>query len=347
MKPGLKADPVTIGGQIIAPGTRATVDLELPKLYTHTPLAMPVHVVHGRRPGPRLFVTAAIHGDELNGVEIIRRLLKRRFRGLRGTLIAVPIVNVHGVLQRSRYLPDGRDLNRFFPGSETGSLASRLCHLFIHEVARGADVGIDLHTATRHRDNLPQVRAYLDDQYTRELAEAFGAPVIIHSELRDGSLREGVREMGIPVLVFEGGEALRYDEPVIRVGVRGVVAVMRALGMLPSKNLKRRFEPVTARSSSWVRAPASGMFRAEARLGQSVEPGTRLGIVADPFGENETEVKAPVAGVVISQSHLPLVHEGEALYHLAAFHASAPVEDVVEAYQETFGEPTDPSDGTT
>ena len=183
--------PIRIAGFSVEPGRRGTVDLPLPQLYTHTPLTMPVHVVHGRRPGPCLFVSAAIHGDELNGVEIIRRVLGRpALSRLRGTLLAVPIVNVYGVIHHSRYLPDRRDLNRSFPGSERGSLASRLAHVFMTEIVARCEYGIDLHTAAYHRCNLPQIRADLGDERTAELAHAFAAPVVLDSRVRDGSLRE-------------------------------------------------------------------------------------------------------------------------------------------------------------
>ncbi len=295
---------------------------------------MPVHVVHGRRPGPRLFVTAAIHGDELNGVEIIRRLLQLPLlRKLRGALIAVPIVNVHGCIQRSRYLPDGRDLNRVFPGSETGSMAARLAHLFMKTIVVGSDFGIDLHTGASHRANLPQVRATLDDKRTSQLACTFGAPVIVHANLRDGSLRQAVLEKGIPMLVYEAGEALRFDELAIRGGLKGIIAVMRAIDMLaPGHKKKGGVEPVMARSTSWLRAPASGILRTVVALGAAVKKGEPLGFVADPFGANEVAVSAPTNGMIIGRTNLPLVYEGEALFHHARFARDAPVQETVEAF---------------
>ncbi len=326
--------PVVIGEVSVAAGTRATVELPVPRLYTHTDLSMPAHVIHGRRPGPRLFVSAAIHGDELNGVEIVRRLLRLPvLRYLHGTLICVPIVNVHGCIQRSRYLPDGRDLNRVFPGSDKGSLAARLAHVFMEKVVKGSDYGIDLHTGAGHRANLPQIRAWLDDARTETLARAFGAPVIINSDLRDGSLRQAVREAGIPILVYEAGEALRFDEVAIRGGVKGIVATMRAIGMLsPPKRRSGSIEPALARSTSWIRAPASGVLRVLVRLGTKVRKDDLLGYVADPFGENEVTLSAPFAGVIIGRLNLPLVHEGEALFNIARFERGAPVDEAVEAF---------------
>lgn len=330
-----------IGGKTIPLRTRVTVDLPLPQLYTHTPMTMPVHVVRGKEEGPRLFVCAAIHGDELNGVEIIRRLLKRpTLSRLRGTLIAIPIVNVFGVIHNSRYLPDRRDLNRVFPGSERGSLAARLAHLFMREIVENCTHGVDVHTAAIHRANLPQVRAKLDHEPTAALARAFGVPVLLNSDLRDGSLREAAAERGMPLLLYEAGEALRFDEFSIRVGVQGVLNVMRTLRMLPARRraARRLREPFVARSSSWVRAPQSGVFRAVTPLGARVKKGDVVGIISDPFGEAETEVQAHSGGVVIGRVNMPLVHAGEALFHIARFESAREVASEVEAFQSDHEE---------
>ncbi|HKJ71886.1 MAG TPA: succinylglutamate desuccinylase/aspartoacylase family protein [Gammaproteobacteria bacterium] len=329
------AEPFIINGQRIPPGSRTTVDLPVAQLHTHTPVNMPVQVVRGRRDGPRVFVSAAIHGDELNGVEIIRRLLRHKsLRRLRGTLVAVPIVNVHGVLNHSRYLPDRRDLNRAFPGSERGSLTARLANLFMTEVVANCTHGIDLHTGAIHRANLPQIRADLTDDETARLAKLFGVPVLLNSALRDGSLRQAACDRGMPMLLYEAGEALRFDDFSIRVGVRGVLNILRALGMLrPSRRKNPLPEPFIARSSSWVRAPQSGFLRTTAALGDHVEKGRRLGVVADPFGESEVPVNAHVGGIVVGRSNLPLANEGDGLFHIARFEAADEVAAQVEAMQ--------------
>lgn len=330
--------PITINGTTIKPGTRTTVDLPVGKLYTHTPVNMPVHVIVGKRAGPRMFVSAAIHGDEINGVEIIRRLLNTSgLKRLRGTLIAVPIVNVHGLINQTRYLPDRRDLNRSFPGSETGSLAARLAHLFMKEIVSNCTHGIDLHTAAIHRDNLPQIRANISDQETERLAHAFGAPVIIDSNLRDGSLRESAAEHGIPMLLYEAGEALRFNEVAIRAGVKGIVHVMRALDMFPPSRAKRKkpFEPVVARSSAWVRAEDGGILRTMAPLGMRVKKDSLLGMISDPFGEKEVQITAGFSGIIIGRTNLPLINEGDALFHIARFERTQQAADKVEIFQET------------
>ncbi len=330
-------DPLVINGVSIDPGTRSTIDLPVGRLYTHTVMSMPVHVIHGRKPGPRLFVSAAIHGDEINGVEIIRRLIKMPLlKRLHGSLIAVPIVNVHGFIHHSRYLPDGRDLNRSFPGSEKGSLAARLANLFMREIVHNCTHGIDIHTGAGHRDNLPQIRANMEDAETARLAHAFGVPVILPSSLRDGSLREAAAEQGIPMLLYEAGEALRFNELNIRAGVSGVLHILRALDMLPPSRRKSRkpLNPLIARGSSWVRAPVSGILRPMVPLGAHVEKDGLLGIVSDPFGERETEIISPYSGLVIGRTNLPLVNEGDALFHIARFFGAKMAAEKVEEFHE-------------
>lgn len=328
----------SIGSVSILPGERAVVDLPIARLYTHTDLTMPIEIINSRRAGPCLFVSAAIHGDELNGVEIIRRLLRHSaLKRLKGTLVAVPVVNVHGFLHRSRYLPDRRDLNRSFPGSERGSLASRIADLFMHEIVAKCTHGIDLHTGAVHRDNLPQVRANLDDADTLKLAQAFGAPVMINADLRDGSLREAADRFGIPMLLYEAGEALRFDEVSIRTGLRGIINVMRALEMLPAvRSRKHKVEPVTARSSSWIRAPESGIINSTIALGSRVAKGDLLGTITAPLSDLKCRVEAPFDSILIGRTHLPLVHEGEALFHLARFKRVSEAEQQVVALQESL-----------
>jgi predicted deacylase len=326
---------LAINGVDVGPGERTTIDLPVARLYTHTPLTMPVHVVRGRKPGPQLFVSAAIHGDEINGVEIVRRLLKLPLlRQLRGALVAIPIVNVYGFIQHSRYLPDRRDLNRSFPGSEKGSLTARIANLFMREIVSHCTHGIDIHTGALHRANLPQIRARLDEPETERLSRAFGVPVLLNSDLRDGSLREAAAALGVPVLLYEAGEALRFDEVSVRAGVRGIVAVMRALSMLPAAGGSHRsVEPVLARSSAWVRAPASGVLRTSVPLGARVRKADLLGVIADPFGEREISVGSPGEGIVIGRVNLPLVNEGDALFHIAYFDRPGRAAVTVETFQ--------------
>jgi predicted deacylase len=334
----VKNSAIEVGTVTVEPGARATVRLPVADLYTGTSLSMPVHVVCGRRDGPVLFVSAAIHGDELNGVEIIRRLLKRKaLSSMRGTLLAVPIVNVHGFLDQSRYLPDRRDLNRSFPGSRKGSVAARMAHTFMHEIVGKADFGIDLHTGSINRSNLPQIRGNLDDEATLNLAKAFGAPVIINANVRDGSLRQCAADKGMPMLIYEAGEALRFDELSIRAGLRGTLNAMRHIGMLPLSKKTRPVSPVVADSTSWVRAPESGIVIPRVELGSRVKAGQALAVIGDPVSDEETPVEAPFDGIIIGQSKLPLAHEGDALFNVAAFKSVSRAENRVEEFAAVHG----------
>ncbi len=326
-------DDLVVAETRVAPGTRVSLQIPVARRYTANEVYLPAHVIHGKRAGPALFVSAAVHGDEINGTEIIRRLLKLpELESLSGALIAIPIVNVYGFAAQKRYLPDRRDLNRSFPGSASGSLAARLAHIFMTEVVARSTHGIDLHTGSLHRSNLPQIRACLDDPETLRLAHSFGAPVIMDSALRDGSLREAVRSRSLPMLVYEAGEALRFDEVSIRAGVHGVLSVMRALEMLPAaKPSSRVMEPFVARGSTWVRAPSSGILSTRVPLGAKVEAGEVLGDVSDPLGDTAVNVCAPETGVVIGRINLPLVNEGDALFHIAVFKRVEGVVAQVEA----------------
>jgi predicted deacylase len=327
---------ITIGDTLIEPGQRANVSLPVADLYTGASLSMPVRVICGHKAGPVLFVSAAIHGDELNGVEIIRRLLKRKLlRSIRGTLVAVPIVNVHGFLDQSRYLPDRRDLNRSFPGSPKGSIAARLANTFLSEIVSKADYGLDLHTGAINRSNLPQIRANLDDKKTLDLAKAFGAPIIINANLRDGSLRSCAVDFGIPMLIYEAGEALRFDEICIRGGLRGIMNVMRSIDMLPESKSGTRPNPVEARSTIWVRAPSSGIVSWNVKLGATVSKDQRLATLSNPMGDQEDVALAPIDGIVIGRSNLPLAHEGDALANIAVFKSVSKAEILVEDFATT------------
>jgi hypothetical protein len=325
--------PITIGETEIRPGQRINVDLPIANLYTATSLYMPVKVICGRREGPVLFLSAAIHGDELNGVEIIRRLLRRKLlKSMRGTLVAVPIVNVHGFIDQSRYLPDRRDLNRSFPGSAKGSIAARLANTFMREIVLKSDYGIDLHTGAVDRSNLPQIRANVDDEKSAELATAFGTPVVVNAAMRPGSLRACAADNKIPVIIYEAGEALRFNELCIRAGIRGILQVMRSLGMLPPVKRRREVSTFIAGSTSWVRASNSGIVTQKVALGSRVTEKSALAMISDPLGDHVEAVTAPFDGIVIGRSELPLAYEGDALFHIANFRSVGRAEHAVEEF---------------
>ncbi len=311
--------PFNIDNVSVAPGARQTVDLPVSVLSDHTPVTMSVHCVHGPRPGPTLFVSAAVHGDEVMGVEIARRLLRApQLDALRGTLLVIPIVNSFGFLNRSRYLPDRRDLNRSFPGSGTGSLASRLAHMFMREIVERSDFGIDLHSAAIHRTNIPQIRVSPSGTKTMQLADVFGAPVVMTSSVREGSLRQSAHTAGVDVLLYEAGEGLRFDELSARAGVSGILRVMHAMGMVAAKGIpKASGTPVHATSSKWLRAPVGGLLRTLKPTGEAIVSGETLGIISDPFGEVEIEIKSELSGIIVGRTNLPVVNEGDALFHVA------------------------------
>ena len=325
-----------IGSETIAPGTRRTIDLPVSFLSDHTPVTMSAHIVHGKTAGPVVFISAGIHGDEVIGIEIVRRILKTpNLRTLKGTLIVVPIVNAFGFINRSRYLPDRRDLNRSFPGSETGSLASRLADLFVTEIVARSDLGIDLHSAAVHRTNYPQIRVAKDDDASRALADVFCAPVIMESTLREGSLRETADQMGKTVLLYEAGEGLRFDEFSVRAGVAGIMRVLHHMGMIRAKGVtkpkgKSQFCP----SSKWLRAPIGGLLRTYKSDGDLVHEGDLMGSVSDPFGEEEHDIEAPFDGIIVGRAVLPVINEGDAVFHLARVASMKRAETSMEGFSE-------------
>ncbi|QPJ64217.1 MAG: succinylglutamate desuccinylase [Candidatus Nitrohelix vancouverensis] len=326
-----------IGGVVVKKGESCKIDIPVAKLYDGTDVSISVEVIRGKKDGPVLFISAAIHGDEINGTEIVCRILKSKsLKKMKGTLIAVPVVNIFGFNMLSRYLPDRRDLNRSFPGSPKGSLASRLAHIFMKEIVKKSTHGIDLHTGAIHRTNIAQIRACMTDTETKGLAFDFGVPVVLNSDLRDGSLREAARRRNIPMLLFEGGEALRFDEQIIQIGVHGCLSVMRSIGMLPRKKNPVRREVFVSWGTQWLRAPASGLIRTFKDAGSYVKEGDLLGVVTDHFGDIKGEIIAPFEGIIIGQLKLPLVNGGDALYHIASFHNTKKVQKSIEQIEDIY-----------
>lgn len=317
MSPKATRPPIEIAGNKVRPGRKARFELPIARLMSGTPVALPVVVLHGRLDGPTVWLSGAVHGDELCGVEIIRQVLEvLEPSTMAGTVIAVPVVNVHGFNSGQRYLPDRRDLNRSFPGSARGSLASRIAHLLMTEVVGRCSVGIDLHTGSDHRTNLPQIRADLDDAETLRLTEAFGAPVSIHSRTRDGSLREAATEAGATVLLYEGGEALRFDPAAIATGRDGTLRVLAEIGIIPA-GLADPAATRFSRASRWMRTASSGILHLNVELGDEVEAGATIASIFDPFGKRLGRITARSNGLIIGHTQHPLVNRGDAVAHLA------------------------------
>ncbi len=326
------AKPLVLGEHALLPGERQTVKLPVGHQITHEVVDLTVHVRRGEQPGPRLLVTAAMHGDEINGVEVVRRLLALKMRHLAGDLLLVPIVNLPAFLSRSRYLPDRRDLNRLFPGSSTGSLGARLARLLTRDIASQCTHGIDLHTGAVNRPNLPQVRFSEEVEGAREMAEAFGAPVMIASAVRSGSFREIFTRRSKPQLMFEGGEAEILEPASVRLGIKGVISVMRLLGMLPSSSkASNRPAPVLCVDTYWERAPRGGLFLPSVHLGAIVKKGTILGKIGDPFGRRKTTIRADDEGVVIGRARNAVIDEGDGIFHVGLTHRLKAVAKRIEA----------------
>jgi predicted deacylase len=333
-------EKLTIGDFDIMPGEQRKIELPVAKLYTDADVSLPVHIIRGKKPGPTIFISAAVHGDELNGIEIIRRLIiQKKFNIIQGTVIAVPMVNVYGVVNQSRYMPDRRDLNRCFPGSAKGSLAGRVAYIFLNEIIKHCDYGIDLHTGAIHRSNLPQIRADMSDSETKALAEIFGVPVILNANLVDGSLRESAAKSQTKVLLYEAGEALRFDEFSIRAGMKGILNVLQHLGMIRKTTLskKKKTAPFIANGSQWVRANASGIVHNIVNLGDQITKGQVLAEIGSPYGEVIDVVKATRSGILIGKQNIPLVQEGEAMFHVAYFSEDdEEIAEHIESVQEQF-----------
>jgi len=313
-----KRDPFEIANTSIAPGKVVECELPVTRLATGNQVSIPLRVFHGKYPGPVIWISACLHGDEIQGVEIIRRVMEQlNPRKLHGTIIMVPIVNIHGFLNQDRYLPDRRDLNRSFPGSAKGSLASQIAYLFMNEIVEPCDFGIDLHTGSDGRNNLPQVRTNMDNPRLRELAKQFGAPVMLHSKVRDGSLREAANEKGSKVLLYEGGEANRFQEESIVAAVNGIIRILLFLTMIDRDNVINDVQSLECHSSSWLRAKRTGIALLQAELGSMVEKGQIIGIIHDSTGNRLSRMRAHRSGIIIGRLECPLVNQGDAVYHIA------------------------------
>ncbi|MCM4149971.1 succinylglutamate desuccinylase [Arenibacter sp. N53] len=310
-------------GQTILPGKGMLLNLDIAKLHTGTKIEVPIIVQRGKKPGPILLITGGIHGNEVNGVEIIRKLISKKYnRPDCGTVICIPVVNIFGFLNQSRQFPDGRDLNRVFPGSPRGSLASRFAYHLMKEIAPKVDYCIDYHTGAESRFNVPQTRINKDDEQCMELAKVFGAPFVVLAKTREKSFREALAKMGKKVLLFEGGKSLDINNQITKMGIAGALRVMDHLGMRNFTGELKLMEarsphPVTIGSSQWIRAKYSGMFHPSISLGSKVSKGDLLGNISDPFGNFERRVNALTDGYIICINQSPIVNQGDAIFHVA------------------------------
>ena len=310
--------PFHLNDLTIQPGERVLTRLVISKLPSGTVIDVPVHVLRAVEPGPTLLLMGGMHGDEVNGIETIRRLVRREMlRPLRGSIIAIPILNIYGFLNFSRDVPDGKDVNRSFPGFPRGSLAGRVAHRFMREIMPLIDYGIDFHTGGAARSNFPQVRCQLGvDPEVDAMAAAFAAPFTLHAALRPGSLREAAQGLGKRIIVYETGESLRFDEPGIEEALAGTLRVMHHLGMGAPAPAPAR-PGIVCRRHTWLRARFAGLFRAHIENGQFVEKGQIYGSISDPYGQQAVRLESPVSGYVIGLNYMPVVNQGDALLHIA------------------------------
>lgn len=307
---------VTINKQKIGLGDRKKVDLNIARLPTYTEINLPVLVYRGEQDGPVLLLTGGLHGDELNGIEIVRRLIEReQVVPKRGTVIAIPIVNIYGFIQNSRGLPDGKDINRSFPGGKGGSLAKLIAHTLMKEIIPEVDYGIDFHTGGASRSNFPQIRCSFKQTKAKELGKAFGAPILLQSSLISKSFRSAAQKKGKEILVYETGESLRYDEFGIEEGINGTLRIMKHLDMIDEAPPPNKTEIYT--QSTWLRTKYAGLFIPKAELGDHLNKRQVAGNIKDPYGELNSRVIAPQNGRIIGLNHCPVVNKGDALIHFA------------------------------
>jgi predicted deacylase len=310
------AKQLSVDGQIVKAGEKKVIDLNISRLVSGTEIDLPIYVYRSKKPGPTVLLSGGLHGDEVDGIEIIRRMIKSKlFEKLKcGSVIAIPVMNIYGFLNFSREVPDGKDVNRFFPGSKSGSLASRVAYNLTNKVLKEIDFGIDFHTGGANRYNYPQCRFAPNDKRAAEIARAFNAPITLESKLLDRSLRKEAYKMGKSIVVYEGGESMRFDEHSIQNGIDGAKRVLKHFEMI--ENAKITDQSVRCSESMWNRAKRAGLFQLEVESGERVQKNDILARITDPFGQSEVKIKAPEDGIIVGHSNAPLVNQGDALFHL-------------------------------
>ncbi|MBD1259950.1 succinylglutamate desuccinylase/aspartoacylase family protein [Maribacter polysiphoniae] len=310
---------IEIGGETVFPGEDKLVKISIDRLPTGTLIDIPVYVFNAKHAGPTLLIQAGLHGDEINGIEIVRRMIQeKKFKIDIGAVIAVPILNIFGFIHFSRDVPDGKDVNRSFPGTKSGSMASRMAYHYISEIMDQMDFAIDLHTGGAQRHNFPQIRFTKNDENSRKLAEIFNAPFSFSSRLIKGSFRNAAFQMGKPTIVFEAGESMRFDDYSILQGIQGILNVLKHFKMISSIDpmYVERTGTVMLSDRKWLRAPTAGMFIPVITNGSEVRKGQEMGIVTDTYAQRSKKIRAPFDGFVFSVNHQAVVNQGDALFHV-------------------------------
>jgi uncharacterized protein len=315
-----KTDILNILGESIPLGERREINFNVAKLHTRTTLEVPVIIERSQKPGPTILFTAGIHGDEVNGVEIVRQIIAKGINKPKcGTIICIPVINIFGFLHMDREFPDGRDLNRMFPGTKSGSLASRVAYKLINEIVPKVDLIIDYHTGAANRFNAAQIRIVNNNAALKKLATVFGAPFVLYSKNLSKSFRNTCYKLGVPMLLFEGGKSFSFDKNITNTGVNGAKRILHHLGMLHAKFRisKPKKKCVFIAESKWIRAKYSGIFRASATLNKQVNRGDVIGHITDPYGKFHHFVKAQNSGFIFNVNEAPIVNQGDALFHIS------------------------------
>ncbi|MEM7402925.1 MAG: succinylglutamate desuccinylase/aspartoacylase family protein [Myxococcota bacterium] len=326
---------LTICDAVIHPGETANLAMPLPEQFSCSPLYMPIKIIHGKQQGPCLVLFSVLQGSELNGLEIANRVVDLAQNShIKGTIIAIPVVNVYGLVHYPAMLPSGNRLADCFPGAQQGTFGERLAYLFTHEILKKADYCIELQTGALNHNILPQVYCNFDNLQAKQLAKAFQSPVITNVPLAGNCLRQTTEELQIPLLVYQAGEAMRFDENAIALGVKGVANVMRAIDILP-KSPAAEINPIFSQDEDWIAAHKGGILHTSVTLGQMIKQGEVIGKIADPFGTDFSEnVRAPQEGIVVGINTTPLIHEGLPIFKVASFLDYDRAENVLEQWDK-------------
>lgn len=305
--------------ETILPGETKTINLTIAKLHTMTDLQIPVIVTRSKTDGPTVLLSAGLHGDEINGTEIVRQLIVQKINQPKcGTIICIPIVNIFGFVNQTREFPDGRDLNRVFPGSKEGSLASRFAYYILKEIIPHVNYAIDFHAGGASRFNAPQIRIVPNNVGLKKLADVFGAPFTVYSNNISGSFRNSCDAMGVEMLLFEGGKTIDINSEITTEGVEGAKRFLKHLNMLPAKHkTSEGHKSVIVEKSDWIRAPFSGLFHGKVKIGEKITKNQVIAVITDPYGEIEKKLKSPFTGYLINVNDAPIVFEGDAVFHVS------------------------------
>lgn len=310
--------PIIFGKTAVLPGEETDVKIRVGKLPSNTPINLEGKIYRSKNPGPTILVIGGVHGDEVNGIQIVRKAIINEVFGQlkKGSVIVVPLLNIFGFINFSREVPDGKDINRSFPGFKKGSLASRVAYTLTNDILPYVDIIIDYHTGGNFRYNFPQIRYNQKDKQAAELASAFSPKFIIHKPFINKSLRKIAYQKNIPTIVYEGGESVRLDGHAIEAGLLGMKNVLAHLEMINHHAVKRE-DTILCTKSSWVRSSASGIFIWSKRSGNYVQKGEPLGTIGDPYGNRIVKVIARKSGYLIGHNNASVVNQGDALFHLA------------------------------